>query len=316
MSTRTPRARIRLRLVPQGPYSLERSSDFLCGFTPAEGASAVLDDGRLVLGFLDEKHHVPVTVALEQRETHGEVIAELAPSSSRVDEASVATQLMRFLSLDHDARGLAAVAARDEVLRERLAAQPGFRPVCFPSPYEAAIWGVLAQRITMPVAAAVKRRLAVATGTVTEGFGRTSHPSPAPEKLLALESFPGLPAEKLARLHAVALAALDGRLDATRLRSLPREEAVDGLRTIRGIGPWTAEHVVVRGCGSVDELPTAEPRVVRAIAEAYGLEAVPTPAEALAIAEAWRPFRTWFAVLLVSNLRRTPRWRNEIDRAS
>lgn len=303
------------RLTPRGPYSLASSAAFLCGFTPAAGASATLDDGRLVLGFLDETRHAPVAVALSQRTVDGAVVGELAAPARGADSAAIAKQIMRVLSLDHDARGLLAATAGDAVARELVTARPGFRPVCFPSPYEAAIWGVLAQRVAMPLAASLKQRLAIATGAVAEGFGRTFHPSPAPRALLALEAFPGLPAEKLARLHAVALAALDGRLDAERLRALPRERALEDLRAIRGVGPWTAEHVLVRGCGSVDELPAAEPRVLRAIAEAYGLEREPTAAEALRIAERWRPYRTWITVLLVMNLRPTPRWR-KFDRAS
>jgi hypothetical protein len=37
------------RITPRGPYSLETSAKFLCGFTPAAGGSTTLDDGRLVL---------------------------------------------------------------------------------------------------------------------------------------------------------------------------------------------------------------------------------------------------------------------------
>ncbi len=299
------------RIAPRGPYSLQESGRFLCGFTPAAGASGTLDDGRLVLGFLDETRHVPVTVALRQDANEagdGEVVAEIAGPAGDAAVATITKQVRRILSLDHDACGLAAVGARDAVVAKLLEASPGFRPVCFPSPYEAAVWGVLAQRISMPVAAAIKERLAVATGTVAVGFGRTFHPSPAPERLLALESFPGVAAEKMARLHAVALAALDGQLDADRLRALPLERAIEELRAIRGVGPWTAAHIVLRGCGVIDELPTGEPRVLRGLEQAYGFDATPTVDEAMRIAECWRPYRMWVAVLVVMSLRGSTAW--------
>ncbi|MDB4935836.1 MAG: HhH-GPD family protein [Labilithrix sp.] len=297
-----------VRIMPQGDYSLDASARFLCGFTPAAGASAQLDDGRLAIGFLDETRHVPLAVAISQREDDGEVIVEVADAPADVDEAAVATQVARILSLDHDARGLSEVAARDPAVRALLEATPGFRPVCFPSAYEAAVWGVLAQRITMPVAAAIKQRLAIATGSTAVGFGRTYHASPSPERLVELDAFPGLAAEKVARLRAVALAALDGRLDSARLRAMPLADAVAELRTIRGVGPWTAQHIVMRGCGVIDELPSAEPRVLRAIAEAYALGTTPTVADAEAIASTWRPYRMWVSVLMVSNLRKTSAW--------
>ena len=308
MHARTQVSNPTLPIVPLGPYSLAASARFLCGFTPAAGASATLDDGRLVLGFLDEARHVPVTVALGQADEDGAVTVEIAGRPGEGDATRIVKQMKRVLSLDHDARGLSDVAARDPVVARLLAETPGFRPVCFPSPYDAAVWGVLAQRIAMPVAAAIKQRLALATGTVTEAFGRTFHPAPAAERLLALESFPGIAAEKMARLHAVALAALDGQLDAERLRAMPAARAVEALRAIRGVGPWTAEHILMRGCGVVDELPLSEPRVLRALAEAYGLAALPTEDEARTIADAWRPYRMWTAVLLVMSLRRSTAW--------
>jgi DNA-3-methyladenine glycosylase II len=294
-----------VQIAPLGSYSLESSAKFLCGFTPASGTSATLDDGRLVLGFLDEARHVPVTVALQQDASDGAVWVEIAGAADGGDADAVAKQVKRMLSLDHDARGLADVAARDPVVARMLEAVPGFRPVCFPSPYAAAVWGVLAQRIPMPVAAALQERIAIATGSVANGWGRTFHPSPAPERLLALESFPGVSAEKMARLHAVAFAALDGKLDAERLRALPAARAIDELRGIRGVGPWTAEHVLMRGSGVADELPTAEPRVLRAMQEAYALETMPTAEEARAIAERWRPYRMWVAVRMVMGLSRS-----------
>ncbi|MDB5215802.1 MAG: HhH-GPD family protein [Myxococcaceae bacterium] len=294
------------RITPRGPYSLDASAKFLCGFTPAAGGSTTLDDGRLVLGLLDEARHVPIAVALSQAAKDGVVVAEIAGSPSDDESAArIERQVARILSLDHDARGLAALGARDAVVRRLLEASPGFRPVCFPSPYEAAVWGVLAQRIAMPVAAAIKQRLAVATDTVARGFGRTFHCAPAPERLLTLESFPGVAAEKMTRLHGVALAALEGKLDADRLRALPMADAVEELRAIRGVGPWTAEHILLRGCGVVDEVPTSEPRFLRGLAEAYGLDATPTADEARVIAERWRPYRMWVAVLVVMSLRRS-----------
>ena len=268
----------------------------------------MLDDGRLVLGFLDDVRRLPVVVALSQPDGAGDVFGEIASTTSAGELSVIATQIARILSLDHDAQGLAAVGARDPMARALLEAAPGFRPVSFPSPYEAAVWGVLAQRISMPVAAAIKQRLAVATGTITAGWDRELHPSPAPERLLDLRSFAGVSSEKLARLHAVALAALEGKLDAARLRAMPRALAIDELRGIHGVGPWTAEHILLRGCGVVDELPSHEPRLLRGIAELYGLPATPSAEEAGVIAEAWRPYRMWIAVLVVMNLRHTPRW--------
>lgn len=68
--------------------------------------------------------------------------------------------------------------------------------------------------------------------------------------------------------------------------------------TLPGIGPFSAELVLIRGVGTTDILPTAEPRLLRAVARAYELDHEPDLAELGRIAETWRPYRTWVAVLL------------------
>jgi DNA-3-methyladenine glycosylase II len=290
------------RLSTRGPYSLAASGRFLCGFTPGSGGTCATPTGALVLGFLADETFAPVAVRLEQHGAHilGEAWSSSPHVVARLRQAMphVERQVARVLCLDRDARGIGAI--EDPVVARLVSENPGFRPPCFPSPYEAAVWGVLAQRTPMTVAAATKRRLAEATGARIEAFGEGLDPSPPPARLLEIDRFKGVSEEKLARLHAVARAALAGELNAGRLRAMERARALAALRAIRGVGAWTAEHILVRGAGEVDTLPTAEPRVLRAASLAYGRAL--TPDTLTRIAEAWRPYRTWVAVLLVMSL--------------
>lgn len=93
-----------------------------------------------------------------------------------------------------------------------------------------------------------------------------------------------------------------GALNAAQLRSLGPERALDELQALPGIGPFSAELVLLRGAGEADHLPAAEPRLQRAVALAYGDERKATRAEVAQRAERWRPYRTWVAVLLRSAL--------------
>lgn len=281
------------RIEPTGPFNLEHSSRFLCGFTPGAGTSCANDDA-LVMGFLSDDTFEPTVVSVKQ--VDGSIHGELARSG---DAGTIRAQVARILSLDHDASGLAKVAKKDKVIASLLSKQPGFRPVCFPSPYEAAIWGVLAQRVRMVQASNVKRKLAIETDSAVEGFGRTFFPSPKPEALLKLKSFPSISEEKMDRLHAIARAALDGKLDPDRLRAMSRENAIEDLQKLRGIGPWTAGHIFLRGSGIADELPGMEPRVLAGVAKAYKLRR-PTFGQLVKISDGWRPFRMWISVLIVS----------------
>ena len=126
------------------------------------------------------------------------------------------------------------------------------------------------------------------------------HPYPAfprPERLLELEEMRGLSATKVAWLHGLARATLDGRLDTEVLRAMPRDEALAALNALPGVGPWTAEAVRLRGCGMVDELPANDETSRRAISQVYGLDEL-GPAAFEQLAEAWRPYRMWAVVLL------------------
>jgi DNA-3-methyladenine glycosylase II len=69
------------------------------------------------------------------------------------DLDAAATQTCRFLSLDIDARGWPDVGRRDPVIAEAQERLPGLRPCGFHSPYEAAAWAVLSQRLRIVQAA-------------------------------------------------------------------------------------------------------------------------------------------------------------------
>lgn len=142
---------------------------------------------------------------------------------------------------------------------------------------------MLSQRIRITQAAVLRRDL-------TDRLGEQGA-FPAPSALLAAEL--DLPGRKAEYLHAVAEAALDKTLDATRLRSLDPTEALAQVQDVKGLGPFSAELVVIRGANAPDALPAHESRLEAEIAERYG------PGTDLAvIAQEWRPFRSWAVVHL------------------
>jgi DNA-3-methyladenine glycosylase II len=99
-------------------------------------------------------------------------------------------------------------------------------------------------------------------------------------------------------MHAIARAALQGRLDVGRLHDLGPEAAMRDLQSLPGVGPFYAALIAVRGSGFADVLPTSEPKLLDLVARLYGLPAPPSPDQLAALAEPWRPMRTWVAVLI------------------
>jgi DNA-3-methyladenine glycosylase II len=179
---------------------------------------------------------------------------------------------------------------------------PGLRPVCFWSPYEAAAWAVIGHRIRIRQAAAIKARIAQQLGEPVSFSGHVVHAFPAPQRLATLDGFPGLSGRKPEWLRSIAVAALDGHLDASRLRALPPEQALAQLRQLPGIGDFSAELVLLRGAGDPDHIPRHEPRLARAAALTYRLPEPPSAEQLLRISENWRPYRTWVTLLLRTQL--------------
>jgi DNA-3-methyladenine glycosylase II len=152
----------------------------------------------------------------------------------------------------------------------------------------------------MSRAAAIQVRIAEASGDLATIDRQVVASFPRPQSILNRNAFPGVSAEKWSRLQAVARAALDGQLEAKDLLALPLEEARERLLRIHGVGSWTADGILIRGCGPTDILPLREPLLHAAVALTYGMKTIPNDDEVSALAKDWRPFRTWVSVLLIS----------------
>lgn len=271
-----------------GPYDLREVA--LMGFGHRDESAF---DGVMRLAFCTDALDTQVGVEVRQQDD-----ALLLTVHGDGDLDAIAAQVARVVSADHDGEAWARVCSADPVLARVHATAPGFRPSNFYSPYEAAVWAVLSARRARRQGIALRERLSRRHGAVFEVAGRSEAALPLPEQLLGVEAFPGLPSDRVPRLHAIARAALDGRLDVQRLAALPPADAMRDMQQLPGIGPFYSALIVIRSCGFADVLPTQEDHTRAAVQALYGLDHAPDQAELERIAEAWRPFRTWVAVAL------------------
>jgi DNA-3-methyladenine glycosylase II len=261
----------------RGPWSLAISREFWEGFAPA-ALGGQSEAGTLSTTYRVEADWSRADATVTQHENTATISV-----TGDGDLDAAADQAARFLALDVDARGWIDVARRDPVIADAQAQLPGLRPCGFHSPYEAAAWAVLSQRLRIVQAARLRAEI------IDRHGDRGAFPSP--KKLLRLDL--DLPGRKGEYLHAVARAALDGQLDCAALRSMEPAQAVQAVQEVNGLGPFGAELVVLRGANVPDGLPTHERRLDAEITERYG------PGRTLReVSAAWRPFRTWAAVHL------------------
>jgi DNA-3-methyladenine glycosylase II len=118
-----------------------------------------------------------------------------------------------------------------------------------------------------------------------------------PEKILATpdQTFraAGLSRNKIAALKDLAAKTIDGTVPSSRtIVRMSDEEIVARLITVRGIGRWTVEMLLLFDLGRADVWPVDDYGVRKGFAKTFGRRKLPTPKELMKFGEKWRPYRS------------------------
>jgi 3-methyladenine DNA glycosylase/8-oxoguanine DNA glycosylase len=280
-------------------FSLEQSLRFLNGFAPA-GAPPQQSSYR-------QAHVIHGKPLVLEVSPAGDAALAVHLHGDRVSNAdlTVAERLIqRMFSLDLDGDEFyTTIGKADPVIGRLQARYPGLRPVLFASPFEALCWAIIGHRISITQAVRSKLRLIHMYGPAVSALGEKWRAFPAPEDLTELdpdrdcEAF-GLPGVKIQRLAAIARRAMDGHFAPELLRGMPVDKARSWLELSPGIGPWSSEFVLIRGCGHPDLVPDGERRLLAAIQRYYALDREPRRDELARMSRKWAGFRSWAVFLL------------------
>ena len=120
---------------------------------------------------------------------------------------------------------------------------------------------------------------------------------PEPERVLRMPferlRGVGLSNQKASYIRNIAQAARDGIVpDSRRANRMSDDELVEQLTSIKGVGCWTVEMLLIFRLGRPDVLPTTDYGVQKGFALAKRLAELPKPKELLAAGERWAPYRT------------------------
>ncbi|MBP1764170.1 MAG: transcriptional regulator, AraC family [Firmicutes bacterium] len=178
---------------------------------------------------------------------------------------------------------------------------PGTRlPGCF-DPFEMAVRAVLGQQITVKAASTLAARLVETYGTpVQTGIEGLTHAFPRPEDIVVLDG-PisnhlgplGIIATRANTILELARAFVQNAIDFG-FCARPDVE-MKKLMAIPGIGTWTAQYIAMRAMGWPDAFLQTDHGVKKALAPH-------TPKEILALAEEWRPWRSYATISLWNSL--------------
>lgn len=210
---------------------------------------------------------------------------------------AIVERIRRVFDLAADVGTITAQLAEDPRLRSLVAARPGLRVPGAWDGFELAVRAILGQQITVAAARRLAGRLVAAYGDhVTAAAERgLSATFPRPERLAAVD-LANLASLGMPRARAAALSALAGAAAADPRLFDPDgdlDTAVARLRSLPGIGEWTAQYIAMRALREPDAFPAADVGLLRAMAGAEGVR--PNPAALLTRAEAWRPWRAYAA---------------------
>jgi DNA-3-methyladenine glycosylase II len=155
-------------------------------------------------------------------------------------------------------------------------------------PYEALIRAIAYQQLTAKAGDAIIARLkALAPGC----------PFPCPESIAAAEFETlracGFSAKKIATIRTIAEGAMSGLVPSRAVAAAMEDDAlVEKLVTIKGIGRWTVEMLLMYSLERMDVLPADDFGVREGYRALKSLEEQPTPRELREVARAWAPHRT------------------------
>jgi len=198
----------------------------------------------------------PVLLAVEQH-APGLLAARLeGPNANAFDLTAI---VRRALGTEVDLSPFYAGAASVPWLHAIATGARGVKPPRYPSLWETVVNAVVYQQVSIHAAGAILRRVIERHSASRELGGVRLYPFPSARTLLGADPVElralGLSINKVNSLKGVAAAIESGELDESALEPLTTPQLIEALVTHRGIGPWTAAVVALRGFGRLDVFP-------------------------------------------------------------
>ncbi|HZG53538.1 MAG TPA: AlkA N-terminal domain-containing protein [Pyrinomonadaceae bacterium] len=220
-----------------------------------------------------------------------------------------ATRVVRdMFSLEHDLAHWRALLVRDPFMRRLETDHRGLRLPRWPSLFEATVTSILLQQIATSVAITFRRRVVERYGETLQAGGETYRAFPraatlaraSVEELRAL----GLSNAKATCIIEVARACAGGALDSATLAREDNESVIARLTSLRGIGRWTAEWVLMLHFGRRDVFPAADLFLRGVVVKHYNRGGAMNEREIRALAaKRWGGFESYVALYFLAGMR-------------
>ena len=227
--------------------------------------------------------------ALLRGRQHGATLVFDATPAGAGDRRAIEALVTRLFSPGLDLAPFWRRVRRERGFAELARRCAGLRPQRFPTLFEALANGICCQQLSLAAGMTRLGHLAARFGPRMPNSTRVGPPEPglvARAPLSALRQS-GLSARRAAELRELARLPLEHF--ERELTALPDEQARARLLELPGIGPWTADYVLLRGLGRLDVFPSGDVGATRTLGRILG-RAIEPPA-AVEFAARFAPLR-------------------------
>jgi DNA-3-methyladenine glycosylase II len=211
--------------------------------------------------------HGTIVVSAEQT---GARKLRITIDGSDGDHTDILPTITRMLGVDCDLTPFNRGAARIPWLRALAIRMRGIKPPRYPTLWEAFVNAVAFQQLSLHAAAAIVARVVVELQPAIVHHGIALYPFPTTAQFLGASQrtlrAAGLSGNKIATLQRVADAIAAGVLDERTLKDRSTSDCLAVLGRIKGVGPWTATVVLLRGLGRLDLFPSNDTSVAHNLA--------------------------------------------------
>jgi len=253
-------------------------------------------------------NNVPIKLTITQEfENNNSKIIVVLQSKNEITpriQKSALSLIRNMLGLTVDLQPFYVLANDNEYLDRLVKQFAGVRPPCFPSIFESLINAIACQQLTLDSCILLLNRLAERFGVEFKDDDTILYAFPRPEDLTGASQEDirklGFSNQKARAIKELATKVIANSIDLARLKEMGNKEVIEYLLTLRGIGRWSAEYVLLRGLRRLDTFPADDVGARNNLQRLLHLNEKPNYEEIKELTSQWYPYEglVYFHLLL------------------
>ncbi len=229
-----------------------------------------------------------------------QMIVQFLNESSPIERRKC-EEIVKFIDewfdLNNDLTPFYEMAKADPLLKVPARNFYGLRVIGIPDLFEALCWGVLGQQINLAFAYTLKRQFVEKFGDFIEWNGKKYWVFPSHERIAQLTPSDladiKMTVKKSEYIIGIAKLMASGELSREKLMKMDFKDAEKSLIKIRGIGPWTANYVLMRCLRFQTAFPIDDVGLINSIKLLQNMNRKPTKDEILELSIPWKNWESY-----------------------